>query len=239
MPVDLLALGAARLAGLFGGVHCLAMCGGLATGFAVPRGQAPLRHALLLNGGRIGGYTLAGAIVGGLGSALLGFARLPALALGMRALVGVVLLLLAFRMLWPGRAGWMNGPSLALWRRLQPVRDRLLPRAGRTRPLVLGLFWGWLPCGLSTTLLAAAWLQASALHGALLMLAFGLGTFPLLLSLSWSGARLAGVLARPGWRHGAAVVIAVSGVATLAGPWLADVPALHGVLASLGCRALA
>jgi sulfite exporter TauE/SafE len=142
-------------------------------------------------------------------------------------------------MLWPGRAGWMNGPALALWRRLQPLRDRWQPRAGCARPLVLGLFWGWLPCGLSTTLLAAAWLQASALHGALLMLAFGLGTLPLLLSLSWSGARLAGVLARPGWRHGAGVLVAMSGVATLAGPWLAQVPVVHGVLASLGCRALA
>ena len=239
MPIDLLALGAAWLAGLFGGVHCLAMCGGLAVGFAAPRGQAPLRHALLLNGGRIGGYALAGALVGALGSGLLGIARAPGLALAMRALVGAVLLLLAFRMLWPARARWSNGVARALWRRLQPLRDALLPRAGAARPLVIGLFWGWLPCGLSTTLLAAAWLQASALHGALLMLAFGLGTFPLLLSLSWSGARLAGVLAHPAIRHGAAALIALSGVATLAGPFLAHAPALHGVLAALGCRALA
>jgi sulfite exporter TauE/SafE len=115
----------------------------------------------------------------------------------------------------------------------------VLARAGAARPLALGLFWGWLPCGLSTTLLAAAWLGASALHGALLMLAFGLGTAPLMLSLSWSGARMAGRLARPAIRHGAAALIALSGVATLAGPWLAQAPAVHGVLAALGCRALA
>ena len=35
------------------------------------------------------------------------------------------------------------------------------------------------------------------------------------------------------------VAIALSGVATLAGPFLAHAPALHGVLAALGCRALA
>jgi sulfite exporter TauE/SafE len=239
MPVDLLALSAAWLAGLFGGVHCLAMCGGLAVGFAAPRGQGPLRHALLLNAGRVGGYVLAGAIVGGLGAALLGLARAPMLALGMRALVGGVLLLVALRMHWPRRAGWQSRPAQWLWRRLQPLRERALARAGVARPLVLGAFWGWLPCGLSTTLLAAAWLQASAWHGALLMLAFGLGTFPLMLSLSWSGARLAGIFARPGWRHGAAALIAFSGVATLAGPWLAQVPVLNGVLAALGCRALA
>lgn len=239
MPIDLLALGAALLAGLFGGVHCLAMCGGIAVGFAAPRNEAALRHSLLLNAGRVGGYVLAGALVGGFGAALLGAARLPELALAMRSLVGAVLVLAAFRLLQPQRAAWLGRPAQWFWRRLQPLRERGLARAGAARPLVLGLFWGWLPCGLSTTLLAAAWLQASALHGALLMLAFGLGTAPLMVSLSWSGARLAGRLARPGIRHGAAALIALAGLATLSGPWLAHTPMLHGVLAALGCRALA
>jgi sulfite exporter TauE/SafE len=239
MPVDLLVLGGALLAGLFGGVHCLAMCGGIAVGFSAPRGEGALRHALMLNTGRVGGYVLAGAIVGLFGSALLGIARIEGLALAMRSLVGAVLLLAALRLLAPQRAAWLGKPAQWFWRQLQPLRDRGLARAGAAKPLVLGLFWGWLPCGLSTTLLAAAWLQASALHGALLMLAFGLGTFPLMLSLSWSGARLAGKLAQPGVRHGAAALIALAGVATLAGPWLAHQPMLHGVLAALGCRTLA
>jgi len=239
MPLDLLVLGGALLAGLFGGVHCLAMCGGIAVGFSAPRGDGALRHALLLNAGRVGGYVLAGALVGGLGAALLGLVRLPGLALAMRSLVGAVLLLAAFRLLWPQRAGWLGKPAAWFWRLLQPLRDRGLARAGAANPLVLGMFWGWLPCGLSTTLLAAAWLQASALHGALMMLAFGLGTAPLMLTLSWSGARLAGRLARPGVRQGAAALIALAGLATLSGPWLAHAPAIHGVLAALGCRALA
>lgn len=46
------------------------------------------------------------------------------------------------------------------------------------------MLWGWLPCGLSTTLLAAAWLQADALNGALTMAAFGLGTLPMMLPLT-------------------------------------------------------
>jgi sulfite exporter TauE/SafE len=236
MPVDLLVLGGALLAGLFGGVHCLAMCGGLAVAFAAPRNAAPLRHALLLNGGRVGGYTLAGAVAGGLGGTLLSLVRLPGLATGMRMLVGAVLLLAAWRLLAPGRTGLLARPAQAAWRRLQPVRERVLSRAGRARPLVLGLFWGWLPCGLSTTLLAAAWFEASALHGALLMLAFGLGTLPLMVGLSWSGARLARRLATAGWRRAAAGLVALAGFATLAGPWLAQQPALHGALALLGCR---
>ena len=52
------------------------------------------------------------------------------------------------------------------------------------------MLWGWLPCGLSATVLLAAWLQASAVHGALLMLAFGAGTLPAMVPLTWSGARI-------------------------------------------------
>ena len=35
MPVDLLVLGAALLTGLLGGAHCVAMCGGIATGISL------------------------------------------------------------------------------------------------------------------------------------------------------------------------------------------------------------
>jgi sulfite exporter TauE/SafE len=100
------------------------------------------------------------------------------------------------------------------------------------------VFWGWLPCGLSTMLLAAAWLQASALHGALLMAAFGLGTLPLMAMLTWTGARGADVLARPGLRHGAAGVVAALGVLTVVAPMLAHVPAAQALLTGLGCRSL-
>jgi sulfite exporter TauE/SafE len=102
----------------------------------------------------------------------------------------------------------------------------------------MGLFWGWLPCGLSTTVLAAAWLEASALHGGLLMLAFGLGTLATMVPLTWSGARLAGLARARGWRLAGAGLVALAGVVTMAGPWLASQPAIHQVLVALGCRSL-
>ena len=100
---------------------------------------------------------------------------------------------------------------------------------------MLGLFWGWLPCGLSVLVLAAAWLQGSAAGGALLMAAFGLGTLPLMALLSWTGARGGNWLARPALRGAAALVVASLGVLTLATPALASVPEAHAVLAALGC----
>ena len=73
------------------------------------------------------------------------------------------------------------------------------------------------------------------MNGALTMAAFGLGTLPLMLPLTWSGARLGQRLLRGRWRNAAAALVLVAGVVTLASPWLMQHPALHGVLAALGC----
>ena len=236
MPIEWPVLLAALLSGALGGVHCVAMCGGLATGLSAcgTAGQAG-RTALLLNAGRIGGYALAGAIVGGLGGGLLSIARVDGLATVMRAAVGAAMVVIAVR-LW--RPRWFAAPkamTLGAWRAVAWLRVRLVPGSGPLRPLVLGLFWGWLPCGLSTVVLAAAWLQASALGGALLMGAFGLGTLPLMAVLSWTGARGGAWLSRPALRNGGAATVAVLGLLTLAAPALAHVPATHAVLAALGC----
>ncbi len=238
MPVDLLVLGAALLTGLLGGAHCVAMCGGIATGFSVhSRGWFA---ALQPNLGRVGGYVLAGALVGGLGGGLLGVARIPQLGIAMRALVGIVLVIAGLRMLdAKGRLPrFSGGTGNRLWRALAPLQRRLLPADTAGKRFLLGMLWGWMPCGLSTTLLAAAWLSASPLHGALTMAAFGLGTLPVMVSLTWAGARIGQRLQRGTLRHVAGVLVIGAGLLTMAAPWLMQLPAMHGILAALGCRSL-
>ncbi|WP_028770712.1 sulfite exporter TauE/SafE family protein [Silanimonas lenta] len=238
MPVDLIVLGAAFLAGLLGTPHCGAMCGGIAAGLGShgPAEDAAYR-ALASNLGRVLGYGLAGALAGGLGAGLLGLLALPGLATGLRVAVGLVLLYTALRIALPRFATAGALPALPLWRWLAPLRERL-PAHPRLRPWAQGLLWGWLPCGLSLTLLTAAWLEASALHGALLMLAFGAGTLPAMVLLGYSGARLAGLARTPRGRLAGAALIGTGGLLTLAAPWLVALPAVHGLLAALGCRSL-
>ena len=238
MPVDLLVLGAALLTGLLGGAHCVAMCGGIATGFSVhSRGWFA---ALQPNLGRVTGYMLAGAVVGGIGGGLLGVARIPQLGTAMRALVGIVLVIAGLRMLdLKGRLPrFSGGPGNRLWRALVPLQRRLLPADTAGKRFLLGMLWGWMPCGLSTTLLAAAWLSASPLHGALTMAAFGLGTLPVMVSLTWAGARIGQRLQRGTPRNAAGMLVIASGLLTIAAPWLMRMPAMHGLLAALGCRSL-
>ena len=242
MPLDVLVLSAAFLTGLLGSAHCAAMCGGIAVATALPaRPQASwssrLWQALAPNLGRIGSYTIAGAAVGGLGAGLLGALDLQAAAPWLRTLVGAVLLLAAIRLAAPRWAPRLpSGPAVPLWQSLAPLR-RAIPASGPWRPLALGALWGWLPCGLSYTLLAAAWLEGSALHGGLLMLAFGLGTLPALVALAAVGLRWG--LPEGGWtRRAGAVLIGSAGLLTLTAPWLMQVPVLHAVLVALGCRSV-
>ena len=236
MPIDTLTLMAALLSGLLGGVHCAAMCGGIATGFSAMSPQGGWQQAVQVNLGRVGGYVLAGAIVGGFGAGLLRVFRFDMLAIGLRMAVGMVLVMVAVRLLdQRGRLHFIPRPGARFWRFLQPFQKRLLPADRAWRRIALGMLWGWLPCGLSMTLLTAAWLQASARDGALTMAAFGLGTLPMMIPLTWSGARMGRWLQKPAFRTTAAVFILLAGLVTMLSPWLMQVPALHDALVALGC----
>lgn len=241
MTLDWLVLSAALLSGLLGGVHCAAMCGAIATSLSFgQKAASPATqwlHALQPNLGRILGYTVAGALVGGFGHGLVAVAQTPKLALAMRVAVGVMMIVVAIRLLDPtGRFNPLARPAAALWQRLQPLQRALLPADTAAKRIAVGLLWGWLPCGLSATLLATAWLQASAAGGALTMAAFGLGTLPVMLPLTWSGARLGQRLQRGGLRTAAGAFVLLAGALTIAAPWLMHIPALHGVLSALGCK---
>ena len=110
-----------------------------------------------------------------------------------------------------------------LWRHIQPFASKLMPVKSVPRALLLGALWGWLPCGLvySTLLWAAS--QGNATESALLMLAFGLGTWPVLLATGLAAERLMALLRKRGVRIAGGVTVILFGLWTLPGPhqqWL-------------------
>ena len=235
MPIDWVAVVAAFTAGLAGSTHCALMCGGIATGIS-SLGPRRLAYVIEPNLGRVLGYALAGALVGGLGGGLLGIVRMDGLAQALRVVAGLVLVVAALRLLdRRGRLAFLARAGSGLWARLRPLQQRLMPADTHLRRIGLGMLWGWLPCGLSTSLLAVAWLQADAANGALVMAAFGAGTLPMMLPLSWSGARLSGALQDRRFRTVAGVLVLAAGLLTATAPWLAHVPGLHAALVALGC----
>lgn len=237
MNADVLLLGGALLSGFLGSAHCALMCGGIATGFSA-RSAGGWLAALEPNLGRILGYALAGALAGGVGHGIVSVARWPALALSARAAAGLVLVVAALRLFdRRGRFAILRAPGF-IWKRWLSPMQAYLPAGGHLGRLAGGMFWGWLPCGLSVTVLLAAWLQSSALLGAMLMFCFGLGTLPAMVSLTWSGARLGLRLQQGSARTALASLILVAGLLTTMAPWIARNPHIHGVLQALGCHSI-
>jgi len=187
----------AFLVGLLGGVHCVGMCGGIVGTLTLGlpagvRSSAPrlFPFQLSYNLGRIGGYVLAGTLMGGIGQAAL--AILP-LQRTLYLLAAVVMLILGLYLAgwWPGLAR-LETLGAGLWRRIEPLARRLLPIRGLGQAMGVGFLWAWIPCGLVYSVLIWTLTAGGALQGALLMLAFGLGTLPNLLGVGM----LAGLAAR-------------------------------------------
>jgi sulfite exporter TauE/SafE len=64
--------------------------------------------------------------------------------------------------------------------------------------MIIGFLWGFIPCGLVYSTLPLAFLSGSALSGAGLMVAMGLGTLPNLLLISGLVGKIAGSVAQVG-----------------------------------------
>lgn len=214
----------ALILGLLGGGHCLGMCGGLmgALTLAIPAEQRAQRFQLLLsyNLGRILSYATAGLLLGMAGWAL---ANSPA-AMLLRVVAALLLIAMGLYL-----AGWWSGLTRiealgrGLWRYIQPLTRRFMPVTSLPRALLLGGLWGWLPCGLvySTLLWAAS--QGDALDSAALMLAFGIGTMPVLLATGMAAERMTALLRKQGVRMAGGLLVILFGLWTLPGPhqhWL-------------------
>jgi sulfite exporter TauE/SafE len=210
-----ISLSAALLAGAVGSVHCVAMCGGLAGALGMRSRSTPsraLNDALLYHFGRLGGYGLAGALFGWLGASLLSTLNLPLLASVARIGAGVLLILAALKVL----CGWnllsfIERVGAQYWKALQPVARRAMNAPGATRSLIVGLLWGWLPCGLVYSMLMFAALSGHALRGGAIMVAFGLGTLPAMLTSSAFAARLGQWMRQRGTRRLAGALLLLFG----------------------------
>lgn len=230
-----LTLGAALLLGFAASGHCLVMCGGItaALGMAAAKDtKGRTRPAILLayQIGRVASYSLAGLLLSGIFGGLIGLLDIESVRQTLRALSALALLLAAL-----AAFGFLRDPGIGmgrkLWPRLAPLGRRLLPVNSLPRALAFGMVWGWMPCGFVYSVLLVATLQADAVHGAIIMAAFGIGTIPALLVAALGAQRFAGFATLAPARYIAGSVLMLSAALTFAGPWLEhSLPGVHAWL---------
>lgn len=174
--------GALFLIGLLTSVHCVAMCGGINLSQCVPKASiknenkmANLRPGILYNTGRVMSYTIIGGIVGALGSVI----SFSGAAKGIVAVTaGIFMVIMGLNML-----------DLFPWlRKLSPRMPKIFAskineQKKSNSPLYVGLLNGLMPCGPLQAMQLYALSTGDPVQGAISMLAFSLGTVPLMFGL--------------------------------------------------------
>jgi sulfite exporter TauE/SafE len=196
------------------------MCGGIvgAVSMHLPQSKSKVPFLLAYNTGRVLSYTLAGAIAGLVGASsfflqhvlpiqhvLYGISSLMLIALGLY-LAGI----------WHG-VTYLENAGKVIWKTLQPYSKRYIPVQNFRQAFILGGLWGWLPCGLVYSVLIAAIATGSAVNGGLLMLAFGLGTLPTLITMGMAAVRLKTVLQNIWVRRASGLLVLGFGLTGLLG----------------------
>lgn len=217
-------LTAAFLVGLLGGTHCIGMCGGivgaLSSGLTGQLRESRWRYLaaqLAYNAGRIGSYAFAGLLAGAFAARVAETGILEGQPVG-RYLAAAIMILFGIYL-----AGWwrtlllLEKAGARLWKYLEPLGRRWLPVRHAGQAFLLGLVWGWLPCGMVYAALAMAMASGTAVGGAATMLAFGLGTLPTLLTVGLAYNALRRFLQHPGVRTVAGILVMLLGLVLLLG----------------------
>ena len=170
--------------GLAGSAHCAGMCGPLA--LALPTGGrsglALLSNRVCYNAGRVTTYCLLGVLFGMIGRslALAGVQRWVSIAVGVAILIGVFM----------ARARALTVKFALPVSGLKSALGRLLQRQGLASQYWFGVLNGLLPCGLVYVACVGAAATGGLFSGVEYMLAFGLGTVPMMLALGLAGQAL-------------------------------------------------
>jgi len=209
--------------GLLSGVHCVGMCGGIVSALSLGSQAAPRKKLwiqLFYNLGRISSYTLAGLLIGWIGAITTQAAASHSLHQILQTFSGIVLILMGLYL-----ANWwrvltkVEQAGAILWKRIEPFARKLIPIKTSKHAFLVGMLWGWLPCGLVYSMLTMSLTTASATQGALVMMSFGLGTLPNLLAMGLMAASLQTFLRKPVVKVIAGLLVIAAGVYLIFQVW--------------------
>ncbi len=207
---DLFLIFALGFLGSFG--HCAGMCSPIALAFSLQQRSkiSALSFHLWLNLGRLLSYGIIGGIIGAIAEVLVASGQLAgidsALRRGIAIVTGIFLIGFGLSQLrfWSRfrltslksqlnskvKESKMNLPQKwQIHNRIHGLIHNLMSKFPKN-PLCLGITWGLMPCGFLYAAQIKAAETANLWAGAALMLAFGLGTLPVMVGIGIFSSRL-------------------------------------------------
>lgn len=181
--------------GILGSGHCVSMCGGIASlaGY-VTAGTSTVSKSwriFCFNFGRLTSYTLIALLLSTLIHSFEDLIGMHFIGKSFEILAGILLCSIGLYL-----AGWWKGIRIIerqghrVWQLLMPLAKRFLPIKNPSHAFIVGIFWGWLPCGLLYSALSLSLLATQPWQSTLTMVAFGLGTLPSMLLAGHLSAQL-------------------------------------------------
>lgn len=187
---------------------CLAVVGGLVLSLSATVSQDKVndtRPMLLFHGGRLLGFALLGGLLGVLGKAV-GISFTLGAILGVLAAVVMILLGLNLVGVFAKNIAALPPSIFAFFRKVEH---------GTFAPFLLGVGTFFLPCGFTQAMQIVALSSGSFFSGSLIMLAFALGTLPMLTLLSFGSASFAQSKHAPLFFKSAGIVVIGFGIFAL------------------------
>ncbi len=162
---------------------CMAVVGGLVLSMSATFAKEgdKVRPQLFFHGGRIVSFFIFGGVIGSIGSA---FTLSASVSFTLSIIIGIVMLILGINLL--GVLNWAK--------RLQPSMPKYVSKHAlgvlkfnhTLTPILVGIVTFFLPCGFTQSMQLYTLTTGSFLKGGLTMLAFALGTLPILALVSFS-----------------------------------------------------
>jgi len=159
--------------GLLTSLHCVGMCGGIMMSQSITTISKnkvdSMKPSIMYNLGRVISYTILGGLVGALGSV---FSLTMTTQASIAIIAGIFMVIMGFNM-----AGFSTFRSL----NIKLPWSKCKSKNTNSRPFVVGLLNGFMPCGPLQTMQLYALASGSAFKGATSMFIFAIGTVPLML----------------------------------------------------------
>jgi sulfite exporter TauE/SafE/copper chaperone CopZ len=162
---------------------CMAVVGGLVLSMSATFAKEgdKIKPQLMFHGGRIVSFFILGGVIGAIGSA---FTLNSSATFILSLIIGVVMLILGINLL----------DTFHWAKKLQPSMPKFLAKQAHgiskfnhtLTPLLVGIATFFLPCGFTQSMQLYTLTTGSFLEGGLTMLAFALGTLPVLALVSFS-----------------------------------------------------
>ncbi|MDE3211829.1 MAG: sulfite exporter TauE/SafE family protein [Bacteroidota bacterium] len=171
--------------GILGSFHCVGMCGPIAMALPLKEQSdwGKFSGALIYNLGRITTYSVFGLVFGLIGRSF-GFFGYQQ---GVSIILGVLILISIFL---PSKITTRYGQNILtnFFTKIRSSIGTLFSKRNRTSLYTIGLLNGLLPCGLVYMAAALAIATGAVVRGIVFMMAFGLGTLPLMWGMAFFGS---------------------------------------------------